>query len=74
MSIRITWEGAFLAHHSLSRVNREMVMSLAGLRPEWDLSLKSHASDDKRLAPGSARRAKARRRAASSSNANGFTR
>jgi len=44
--LHIVWEGAFLARHSLARVNRELVTALHQLMPDWQFYLVPHSSDD----------------------------
>src|SRR5262249_48481671 len=53
-SCRAVWEGAFLSRHSLSVVNRELAMTIASVRPNIDLLIHPHASDDLTLEPGPA--------------------
>src|SRR5215470_15362938 len=48
----IVWEGAFLSRHSLSLVNRELAMTLNATKPDWNLRIRPHASDDLTLEPG----------------------
>ncbi len=44
--MHIVWEGAFLARHSLAGVNRELVLALHELMPEWEFYLVPHPTDD----------------------------
>ncbi|MCS6949265.1 MAG: tetratricopeptide repeat protein [bacterium] len=44
--LHIVWEGAFLARHSLARVNRELVTALHRLYPDWQFYLVPHVTDD----------------------------
>jgi len=45
-TLSVVWEGAFLARHSLAVVNRELVMALHRLVPEWEFYLLPHHTDD----------------------------
>lgn len=44
--LHIVWEGAFLARHSMARVNRELVTALHELHPDWQFYLVPHVTED----------------------------